>query len=95
MLKDVWGSLMDMRTDVSDVKSQLEAGFSEMRVGFKNVRILRARVSCAYVYLLSLSAPHHPPPPRVLEQQTPTRVFVSNPAIRSAPSRDNPFSRFV
>ena len=48
MLKDVWGSLMDMRTDVSDVKSQLEAGFSEMRVGFKNVCILRMYM---YIYI--------------------------------------------
>ena len=39
MLKDVWGSLTDMRQDMSDVKGQLEAGLVEMRAGFKNVCI--------------------------------------------------------
>ena len=41
MLKDVWGSLTDMRQDMSDVKGQLEAGLVEMRAGFKNVCIHR------------------------------------------------------
>jgi len=55
MLKDVWSSLTDMGKDVSDVKSQLEAGFAQMRAGFKNVSIPPV---CASLF------PHRPPPSR-------------------------------
>ena len=46
MLKAVvWGPLTDMRRGVAEVKSNLEAGFAELRREFKNVRPrMRARV---------------------------------------------------
>ena len=49
MLKAVvWGPLTDMSRGVAEVKSNLEAGFSEIRREFQNVRPrMRARVRCS------------------------------------------------
>ena len=49
MLKAVvWGPLTDMSRGVAEVKSNLEAGFAELRREFQNVRPrMRARVRCS------------------------------------------------
>ena len=37
MLKDVWGSLTDMRQDVAELKNKMEVGFAELRQEFQHV----------------------------------------------------------
>jgi hypothetical protein len=49
MLKGLWGRLMDMETEVKELRGAVEAGFAEMRAEFKTVlaRVL-AHDGCAH-----------------------------------------------